>query len=164
MVQNPPNKLRVMIDANILVAGIGWPRFPYEVLQHAFIGDYVLVLSERIVAEAQRSAERALKARAIVLDEFLEIVTYEITTAPTDEEISANTNLVRDAKDVHVALAAIAAKVDYLVSSDKDLTEPNEALHRQIKVLLPGTFLREYMGWTSEVLETIRTRTWDDLR
>jgi len=164
MVQSPLNKLRVMVDANILVAGIGWPRFPYAVLQHAFSGDYQLVLSESIVAEARRSTQRALPTRAKMLDNFLQTVAYEAVVAPTDEEIEANANFVRDAKDIHVALAAIKAQVDYLVSSDKDLTEPNEALHQRLTVLLPGTFLREHMGWSSEALETIRTRTWDDLR
>ena len=30
-------KLRVMVDTTVL-AGIIWPRFPYEVLQHALRG------------------------------------------------------------------------------------------------------------------------------
>ena len=68
--------------------------------------------------------------------------------------------------DVAIALAAIAAKVDYLVSEDKDLTVQDATtaeLRRHLKVRLSGTFLREVMGWTSEKLEGIRHRTWDDL-
>ncbi len=36
------NKVKVFADANVLVAGTTYPRFPYEVLQHALIIDYVL--------------------------------------------------------------------------------------------------------------------------
>jgi predicted nucleic acid-binding protein len=45
MEQTQP-ELRVMVDANILIAGSVWPRWPYEVLQHALRGDFGLVLSE----------------------------------------------------------------------------------------------------------------------
>jgi putative PIN family toxin of toxin-antitoxin system len=164
MVQSPLNKLRVMVDANILVAGIGWPRFPYEVLQHAFSGDYQLVLSDEIIAEARRSAQKAIPTRAHILDDFLHATAYESVTTPTDEEIAAHAHLIRDAKDVHVALAAISSQVDYLVTQDRDFTEAHVTLHEQLNILLPGTFLREHMEWTSEALEAIRHRTWDDLR
>jgi predicted nucleic acid-binding protein len=69
----------------------------------------------------------------------------------------------RDPKDVHVALAAINAKVDLLVSLDKDLTAPDEPVHQFVKIILPTVFLRQYMSWTSEALEVIRHRTWKDL-
>jgi hypothetical protein len=78
----------------------------------------------------------------------------------------ANKNLIRDFSDVPVALSAISAKVDYLVSEDKDFTTQDETtaeLRRHLKVMLSGTFLREVMGWTSEQLESIRHRKWSDI-
>jgi predicted nucleic acid-binding protein len=72
-------------------------------------------------------------------------------------------SLIRDPKDVHVALAAINAKVDYLITRDKDFTDLDENtadLHQQLAIILPGTFLRECMGWTSASLESIATRKW----
>jgi len=48
------------------------------------------------------------------------------------------------------------------VSHDKDLTE-SEALQQQVPVLLPAVFLRDLMGWTSEELEVIRSRIWQEL-
>lgn len=163
MATNPPNKLRVMVDANVLFAGSGWPRFAYGVLQHAMSGDYQLVLSLRIIQEARTALEEIIPSQSKQFEEVLTTSAYEEVSTPTDEAIEANKALVRDPKDVHVALAAINAKVDYLVSSDKDLTDPNEPVHQYLKVLLPGTFLRQHMGWTSERLEAIRKRTWKDL-
>lgn len=44
-----------MLDANVLFAASTWPQFPYEVLQHAVAGDYILVLTPRIIAEAREA-------------------------------------------------------------------------------------------------------------
>jgi putative PIN family toxin of toxin-antitoxin system len=167
MARNPPNKLRVMVDTNILVAGSGWPRFPYEVLQRAASGDYQLVLSAEIIQEARTSLSDIAPSRLTQLEDILTASQYEEVPTPTNEEIAAHARLVRDLKDVHVALAAINSRVDYLVSQDKDLTaqdETTEELRQRLNVLLPGAFLRQHMGWTSEALEAIRRRTWNDLQ
>ena len=83
--------------------------------------------------------------------------------SPSQEEVALHRGLVRDSQDIPVALSAIQAQVDYLITQDKDFTDPNELLHQQLKLILPGTFLREHMGWTSEQLESIRSRTWKDI-
>jgi hypothetical protein len=56
--------------------------------------------------------------------------------------------------------------VDCLITTDKDFTDhtaENEPLHQQLRIRLPGTFLREDMGWTSDQLEALRGREWEDL-
>jgi predicted nucleic acid-binding protein len=159
-------KLRVMVDANVLVAGIAWPRFSYGVLQHAAQGDFRLALSPWIIQEAAQAIARIAPARQALLENLLAKTGYEETAAPSNEEIQAASGLVRDPKDVHVALAAINAGVDYLVTQDCDFTdrdETTEALRRRLQVLLPGTFLRDHMGWSSDSLEAIRNRAWRDL-
>ena len=69
--------------------------------------------------------------------------------------------------DVPIALAAIAAKVDYFVTYDKDFTDKDKTTQRVREaipgIVLPPVFLREVMGWTSEELEKIRLRNWRDL-
>ena len=157
----PPNP-RVLVDANVLIAGMAWPRWPYALLQHAVAGDFQLVLSPFVIEEAQRHLARLAPAALPHLEEFLHQTEYEAIPDPTPEMVAAHYDLVRDPKDVPVALAAIHAAVDYLISHDKDLTD-NEALQRQVTVLLPAVFLRDQMGWTSEELEAIRRRKWSDL-
>lgn len=163
---NPQNKLRVMCDANLLIAGIGWPRFPYEVLQHAAKGDYQLVLCSFIIQEARKALLKIIPEYPDALDTFLELSGYENVPTPSQSEIDAYPDLVRDPKDIPIALAAINSGVNMLISQDKDFTaqdETTQALREQLHILLPGTFLREHMDWTSEELETIRRRTWDDM-
>ena len=163
MATNPPGKFRILVDANVLFAGTLWPRFPYEVLQHAVSGDYQLLLSPRIITEARVAITRVAPSATRRFADLLLATRFEVVQTPVDEEIAAHPNLVRDLKDIHVALAAINANADYLVTQDKDLTEASEPIHQYVSVLLPGTFLRQHMGWTSEALEAIRHRTWDDL-
>ena len=69
---------------------------------------------------------------------------------PILEEVSFAAGLVRDPTDIPVALAAIKAKVDYLISEDKDLTANDETtanLHQHLKVLISGTFLYCGSNW-----------------
>jgi len=161
MAINEPNKLRVLVDANVLFAGVIWRRWPYEVLRHAANGDFKLVLSLRIIEEARTALADLRPDTAEDLEQVLKETEYEEVATPSVEEETAQASLSRDPKDVHVALAALNAKVDCLVSYDKDLTE-SEPLKAQVVVLLPPVFLRDHMGWTSEQLEAIRHRTTTD--
>jgi hypothetical protein len=52
------------------------------------------------------------------------------------------------------------------VSNDKDLTDVNETttrLREHIRPMPVGRFLNLIMGWSSEDLERIRRRTWQDV-
>jgi predicted nucleic acid-binding protein len=168
---NPPMdqihpKLRVMVDANILIAGSVWPRWPYEVLQHGLKGDFQLVLSDYVLQQARMHIRRIFTNHEDQFDTFLQSCEYELVDDPTQEQVDENLDLVRDPSDVPVALAAIHAGVDFLVSEDKDLTVQDETttrLRQELNVLISGTFLREVMGWNSEDLENARHRIWRDI-
>lgn len=163
MANTPQNRLRVMLDANIFFAASIWPRFPYEVLRHSAAQDYQLIVSPYVLAEARRTIAKVDKKALTRLEIFLVASQYEAVANPTQAEIDDNLKLVRDVRDVPIALAAINAQVDYLVTQDKDLTDPAEPIHQKLNILLPGTFLREHLGWSSEALEAIRKRTWADM-
>jgi predicted nucleic acid-binding protein len=164
--KNSNKKYRVFLDTNILLSGSAFPRWPYEVLQHALKGDFQAVISPTVTGEARRNLTDRFPAYLDRFENFMAGVDYELVDDPTLEEVEANKNLNRDFSDVPIALAAIKAKVDYLVSEDKDLTAQDattEELRKQIKVRISGTFLREVMGWTGEQLEAVRGRKWDDM-
>jgi len=159
-------KVRAFIDANVLFAGIAFPRRPYEVLQHAAAGDFRLVLSPLVINQARRSLQKNFPEYIDRFEAFIESVDYELVSDPTLDEVEANKNIIRDFSDVPVALSAISAKAEYIVSEDKDFTTQDAttaALRGHLKIMLSGTFLREVMGWTSEQLESIRHRKWSDI-
>ena len=155
-----------MLDANILIAGTVWPRWPYEVLQYALRGDFRLVLSEYVLEQTRFHINRRFPAYLESYNEFLNSCQYELSPDPTREQVARFIDLVRDPSVVPVALAAIQAEVDYLVSEDKDLTvidESTSRLRQTLKVMIAGTFLHDVMGWSREDLEKIRHRTWQDI-
>lgn len=158
-----------LLEAPILSFGLpaGSDRregsFNYALLQHAIVGDFQLVLSPFVIEEAQRHLRRIDPAALARFQVFLNLSEYEEIADPSPETVASHHHLVRDRKDVPVALAAIQAGVDCLVSSDRDLTE-SEPLKERVRVLLPALFLRGYMGWTSDELEAIRQRRWSDIK
>jgi predicted nucleic acid-binding protein len=158
--------LRIMADSNILIAGVLKPRWFFEFLGHAIRGDFQLVLAPQTVAEVLRWAEAKGGRRQRALEFFLAVCRFELAPDPSPEEVQANTALVRDVTDVPVALSAIKARVDYLVTNDDDFhaEDTRAELERQgIQVMLVGTFLAEVLGWRSRELEAIRHREWSDL-
>lgn len=162
----PHKKPRVFIDSNVLLAGNAFPRWPYEVLEHATDGDFKLVLCPLVIEQAREHLQKLFPTHLVRFEKLLQEVDYELVPDPTPNEVDARQNIVRDLSDVPVALAAIAAGVDYVVSEDKDLTARDETtaeLRRHVKVLLSGTFLRQVMGWTGAELEAIRHRKWSEM-
>lgn len=168
MESRPPRETappRVMVDANVLIAAARLPRWPWLVLLHAVVGDYKLVLCPYIVEEATRHVARYPDYRAR-FERLLEQLDYELVPDPSPAAVAANLTLVRSAKDVPIALAAIQAGVSYFVSSDADFTDEGATapqFRRAVQPMLPAVFLRQVMGHSSAELEAIRYRTWKDL-
>lgn len=163
---NERKTLRVFLDANVLIRGITLPRFPYEVLRHAAKVDFTPVFCPIVLDSARFYVQELFPDHQEALEVFLSLIRYELVPDPAPEEVKAHAKLMRDAKDIPVALAAIRANVDYLVSSDRDFTDVDDTtaeLRRYLNPLRAGSFLREVMGWTSEELSAIERRRWTAL-
>jgi len=159
-------KLRVFLDANVLIRGVTLPRFPYEVLWHAARRDFVPVFFPLVLASARLYVRELFPKHVEDLELLLASLPGEIVPNPAPEDVAAHSDLVRDAKDIPVALAAISANVDYLVTTDRDFTDLDETtaeLRRYLKPVRVGTFLHEMMGWTHEQLSAVEQRRWEDL-
>jgi len=155
-------KPRVFADATVLFAGIGWPRWSYEVLRHAVQDDFELVLIPLVIEQARRNLQAKLPAFVESFDAWLSHLSYEIAPDPKPEAVLAQLDLMRDVDDVPVAVAALEAHVDYLVSEDKDFTEESatQELRKHVTIMRPVIFLREVIGLSKEELEEIRKRDW----
>jgi predicted nucleotidyltransferase/predicted nucleic acid-binding protein len=118
----PRPDVRVMVDANVLLAGVVFPRWPWEILRHAVRGDFQLVLCPYVIRQARRRIAQRFPEFLEAFDGFLFRCPYELVPDPSPEDVQAHIGLVRDVTDVPVALAAMRAGVDHVVSEDKDLT------------------------------------------
>lgn len=121
----PPNRLRVFVDANVLIRGITFPRYPYEILRLAAQHKIILVISPSVLADARYYLTTLFPDHLSKLDGLLSTAAVEIVAEPSRDEVYVHRHLVRDIEDVPVVLAAAKAQADYLVSTDSDLTDTN---------------------------------------
>jgi predicted nucleic acid-binding protein len=119
---------RVMLDANVLIAAFCHARGANELLARARAGELGLVLCPYLLAEARRMIGRAFPRRQEAFEAMLAATPHELVPDASPEAVAAQRGLVEDPADVPVALAAIAAGVDALVSSDRHLIGPAAAL------------------------------------
>jgi putative PIN family toxin of toxin-antitoxin system len=157
---------RVFLDANILIRGVTFPRFPYEVLQHTARKEIVAIVCPLVLDSVRLYVRERFPDYQGALEVLLELLDLELAPDPPLEAVAAHAGLVRDPKDIPVALAAIAAGAEYLVSTDRDLTDIDDTtveLRRHLKPVSVGTFLHEVMGWSHEALAAIERRRWSDL-
>jgi predicted nucleic acid-binding protein len=158
-----PDEIRLGLDANVLIAGVRLPRWPHEVLRASLTERFVVALPAQVVAEARRHL--AHPGHRAALDRFLTGVAYRELPMPAPELVRANRDLVRDEDDVPIALALLEGHVAIFVTNDRDFTDPGATAERfraRVRVMLPAVFLREIVGRSSDDLEAIRHRTWDD--
>ena len=158
------SRLRVALDANVLIAGVRLPRWPYEVLRAALNGYFELVLPAQVIEEARRHLP--LPPQAAALTAFLEGSQPEIRPMPALDEVRAQLTLVRSVKDIPIAISLLNGEVDIFVTNDRDFSDPvatEPRFHQHVRVMLPAVFLRQVVGWSPEALEAIRNRRWDDL-
>ena len=151
-------KLRVFLDANILIRGVTLPRFPYEVLRHAARKEIVAIVCPLVLDSVRLYVKERFPDYQGALEALLELLDLEIAPDPPLEEVVAHPGLVRDPKDIPVALAAIAAGAEYLVSTDQDLTDVDDTtaeLRRHLKPVSVGAFLNQVMGWSHESLSAM---------
>jgi len=135
-----------MMDANLLIGAFLAPRASRQVMEWAREGQVTLVLSPYVIAEARRMISRAFRHRLAEFDAFIAATPHELAPDPSPEAVAEHRGLVVDPADVPVALAAIDAGVDYLLSSDHHLVADDEStreLRRQVRTMTPGQFVRE---------------------
>jgi len=132
-------------------------------MRGAASGRFDLLLPQQVIIEARLNLQ---PIRIGAFDAFLGSLNYTELAVPPADLVEANLDLVRSPKDIPIAIALLLANVDIFVTNDRDFTDPGATAPRfreRIQVMLPAVFLREVLGWSSEALEAIRNRTWDDI-
>lgn len=104
-----PKRPRVFADANVLIRGVTFPRYPYEILRLAARHKIVLVLSHLVLDDARRYLTELFPEHLPKLDGFLATALVEVVPDPEPDQVAAYRDLVRDVKDVPVVLAAAQA-------------------------------------------------------
>ena len=136
MVKN--QKLRAVLDSNVLVSALAFKGVPMQVVQNVFIKKFQPLTSIFIAEEVKRTLTDKLglgRAEA----EFL-LDTYEsVAEIILPEDIEPTS---RDPKDDPILAVAIAGEADYVVTGDNDLLILKE--FQGIKIISPAEFLKVF--------------------
>lgn len=116
--------MRILIDTNILVsAALNSKGTPYKAFLKAVTYPNKGIVCDQNIEELRRIFNRKFPQKIFLLEHFLSIalLALEVVSTPT-EETEAESH-IRDVADRPILRAAINAKVDILLTGDKDFLE-----------------------------------------
>lgn len=134
--------MRVLIDTNILISAA---LFPQSVPAQAYIKSVTpphdAVVCDYSMDELRRVYNRKFFHRLQDFERFIStlMLSVKIVSTPPQEEQVCEESAIRDVKDRPILRAAIAGKVDALLTGDKDFLDSG-VTHPQI--LTAAEFLR----------------------
>jgi len=132
--------MRVMFDTNVLISAFVFPGgTPEAVYLLVLNGDVHLVTSRPLLAEFGRALSRKFGWEP---DYAEEAVAQLARLAEVVEPVERISVITRDPDDNRVLEAAVAGRVDAIVSGDRDLLEL--ASWREIPICDPATFLSQW--------------------
>lgn len=135
--------MRVLIDTNVLISAILSPNStPFHAYVKATSYPYHAVICEQNVVELQRIFQKKFPQKLAALEKFLSIALLTLEVIRIPEEKSIAEQLVRDKNDRPILRAAIQAKVDILVTGDKDFLESGID---HPKAMTPAMFLQYHL-------------------
>ncbi|MCC6500219.1 MAG: PIN domain-containing protein [Anaerolineales bacterium] len=114
-------------------------------------GQIEIFISEQVVVESERSMARKVPQALPALRETLKDVGLRIVRHPAQEEIDKHLYLISDPEDVPILLAAISAKVDFLVTHNRKhfIDDPKVAERSGLRIGTPG----DALAWLRENLK-----------
>jgi len=142
-------KLNIFLDSSALVAGVISETGAAHVLLQLGEGEHILVtVSDMVITESERTIATKSPRN---LDDFrnaLRTSKLRIVHDPSAKEVDASLYLTNDPSDVPILLAAMKAKVDYLVTHDTRhfIDDPGVADKSGIKIGTPG----DVLAWLRE--------------
>ena len=116
------NFMRVVLDLNLFVSALIGKTATRAILDHWRTQQFVLVLSERLLAELRAVLARPKFQRYFTVDD-VQILIALLEEHAEFVEPTIRLELSRDAKDNILLDVAATAHANYLVTGDKDLLD-----------------------------------------
>ena len=115
--------MRILIDTNILISTALFPNsVPARAYMKAVTPPHDAVVCDYSMDELRRIYNRKFPHRIKDFESFVSslLLSVELISTPPIKEQVTEENAIRDVKDRPILRAAIAAKVDALLTGDKD--------------------------------------------
>jgi putative PIN family toxin of toxin-antitoxin system len=129
--------IRAVIDTNIFVSGFLGKGPPHKILEAWSQAKFKLIVSDEIVMEYESVLNRLLDHSPFLVNRTIESVSLH---AEYVQPANLSSKLCRDPNDEIFIRTAIAGRVNYIVSGDKDLLVLKTIMN--IEVLSPRAFLQ----------------------
>jgi putative PIN family toxin of toxin-antitoxin system len=139
--------LRIVLDTNVLLSGIAYPRSsPGKILTAWRYGSVEVVLSTYILDELRRVLPRLASRHSLDPREMDDLVDILSIQAEVLEPAPVEASALRDEDDLPVLGTLMAAmhagNIDYLITGDKDLL----ALAEDYPIVTPAEFWTRHGG------------------
>ena len=135
--------MRVLIDTNILIsAALSSQGTPYRAFVKAVSYPNHGLVCEQNIDEMRRIFNRKFPQKIQALEGFLSLalLTLEVVPMPLEENILEDR--IRDVNDRPILRAALNAKVDILLTGDKDFSDIEID---KPEIMTPGEFIEEFL-------------------
>jgi len=133
--------MKCMLDTNILVSAALFPKSVSAMTyMKAVTPPYRSVVCDYSMEELRRVFNKKFPRRILDHDRFVSMMalSVEIVFTPPEEECEESENQIRDVDDRPILRAALAAKVDALITGDKDFLD---AKIDKLQILSAAEFL-----------------------
>jgi len=132
--------MRILLDTNVIISAAMFPKSSIgEVLTH-ITKNHKLVICQFTLNELSNVFEKKLPERIEYLNEFIGKLKYELINM--DIKDLKKYPKIRDNNDMPILANAIEAKVDLLVTGDKDF---DEIVIKNPIIMKPAKYIQEYM-------------------
>ena len=136
--------MKIMVDANIIVSAILFPKSIVARVFNHIIDNYTLVLSQYTIDEVDDVFNEKFPYRIDEMNNFMKKVPYELFIL---EKIDRKYPDIRDKDDLPVLANAIESNSDLLVTGDKDFDDViiKKPRIKKPRIIKPRKYAEEYI-------------------
>lgn len=142
-------EINLFLDSSALIAGIVSAKGAARaLLLLAEAGQIAVTISEQVLAETERAIARKVPQALSDLRQAILASQAQIVRDPSPDQVSAHRDLISHAADTPVVVAAMQAKVDYLVTLNRKhfMDDPEVARRSGLNIGTPGDALSWVRG------------------
>ncbi len=143
--------INLFLDSSALIAGIvGAKGAARALLLLAESGHIAVTISEQVLTETERAIARKVPQALGDLRQAILASQARIVRDPSPENVTAHPNLISHPADIPIVLAAMQAKLDYLVTLNRKhfIDDPSVALQAGLRIGTPG----DALNWVRELI------------
>lgn len=149
-------QIKVFLDSSVVIAGlVSKTGGSYEVLALAELGVIVPYISEEVVSEVLRNAQKKLPGGIDSFYALFKVLHFKIVDA--SEESTKHARSLINEKDAPILAAATFGKVDSLLSLDKHFLNEDWKGKVDFKVSSPKNFLQEVVHLLTRATERVES-------